>query len=187
MKKSSGQFMDILIRYLILIVVALPHLWIFYFLFAPLTIYPVYFLLNLFFNSSLIGEVVLVEDCFPIEMVGACIAGSAYYLLLMLNLSTPKIKFRKRINMIFLSFISLLLINILRIFLLSLIFISGSPWYDATHKLFWYSLSIIFVVGIWFTEVKYFKIKEVPFYSDIRFLYKNSLLNKKSSKKKKIN
>ncbi len=185
MKEISKQFIDILARYLILIIVALPHLWIFYFLFAPLTIYPVYFLLNLFFNSSLIGEVVLVEDCFPVEMVGACIAGSAYYLLLMLNLSTPKIKFHKRINLIFLSFASLLLVNILRIFLLSLIFISGSPWYDAAHKLFWYSLSILFVVGIWFAGVKYFKIKEIPFYSDIRFLYKNSLLNKKISGKKK--
>ncbi|GAF92595.1 unnamed protein product, partial [marine sediment metagenome] len=110
MKKISKQFTDILIRYIILLIIALPNLWLFYFVFTPLTIYPVYFLLNLFFDSSLIGNVVLVEDCFPIELIGACIAGSAYYLLLILNLSTPKIKFQKRVNMIFLSFIFLLII-----------------------------------------------------------------------------
>jgi len=178
MKKISKQFMNILIRYTILIIVALPSLWLFYFIFTPLTVYPVYFLLNLFFDSSLMGHIVLVEDTFPIELIGACIAGSAYYLLLILNLSTPKIKLKRRINMIFLSFTSLLIINILRIFLLSLVFISGSSWFDATHKLFWYLLNIIFVVGIWFTEVKFFKIKEVPFYSDMKFLYKNSTLKR---------
>jgi hypothetical protein len=31
---------------------------------------------------------------------------------------------------------------------------------------------------IWFAEVKFFKIKETPFYSDFRFLHKHSVLNK---------
>ena len=80
--------------------------------------------------------------------------------------------------MIALSFILFLIINILRIFFLSLLFISGSSWFDFTHELFWYLVSIVFVVGIWFTEVKLFKIKEIPFYSDLKLLYKKSLLKK---------
>ena len=173
MKKISKQFLDIIIRYFILILLALPGFAIFYFVFAPLTIYPVYFLLNLFFDVSLMQDIVLINEI-PIELIGACIAGSAYYLLSILNLSTPKIKLQKRVKMIFLSFGVLLILNILRIFFLSLVFISGSSSFDIAHKLFWYTGSIIFVVGIWFAEVKLFKIKEIPFYSDIKFLYKQS-------------
>ncbi len=181
MNKLSKQFLDLLTRYAILIIIALPNLWLFYFIFTPLTVYPVYFLLSLFFDTSFMGNIILVGK-FPIELIGACIAGSAYYLLLILNLSIPKIKLQKRIRMILLSFASLLTLNILRIFLLSLIFISGTSWFDITHKLFWYFGSIVFVVGIWFAEVKLFKIKEIPFYSDIRNLFK--LVYKKSNLKK---
>lgn len=181
MNKLSKQFLNLLIRYAILIIIALPGLWLFYFIFTPLTVYPVYFLLSLFFDTSLIGNIILISNYFPIELIGACIAGSAYYLLLILNLSIPKIKLQKRAKMILLSFASLLILNILRIFLLSLIFISGASWFDITHKLFWYLGSIVFVIGIWFAEVKFFKIKEIPFYSDIRNLF--SLISGKKLKK----
>ena len=183
MNKTYKQFIDISMRYIILIIIALPNLWLFYLIFTPLTIYPVYFLLNLFFDSSLIGNTILVENCFPIELIGACIAGSAYYLLLILNLSTPKIKFPKRFKMMLSSFAFLLIINVLRIFLLSLMFISGSSLFDITHKLFWYVGSVVFVVGIWIAEVKLFNIKEIPFYSDIKFLYNHSYLKKSNIRK----
>ena len=181
MRKSSRQLINILVRYLILILIALPNLYIFYLIFTPLTVYPIYFLLNLFFDCILSGKIIVVSGI-PIEIIGACIAGSAYYLLLILNLSTPNINFKKRINMIALSFLSLLILNILRVFFLSLLFISDSIWFDFTHKLFWYLLSLVFVLGIWFAEVKYFKIKDIPFYSDILFLYKMSNLKKKVNK-----
>ncbi len=177
MNKISKQFMNIFIRYMILVIIALPNFWIFYFIFTSLTVYPVYFLLNIFFNTSLIGNIILIDN-FPIELIPACIAGAAYYLLLILNVSTPKIKFKKRIQMIFFSFSSLLILNILRIFSLSLIFISGNSFFDIAHKLFWYLGSTVFVVGIWFIEVKIFKIKKIPIYSDIKFLYRKSILKK---------
>ncbi|MFH1608220.1 MAG: pacearchaeosortase [archaeon] len=163
---------NLALRYLILIITALPNLWLFYFIFTPLTIYPVYFLLDLFFKATLLENTILISNQFSIQIISACVAGSAYYLLLILNLSTPDIKLNKRLKMLLIAFISLLAINILRIFLLSLMFIYGSSWFDITHKLFWYALSILFVMGIWFTEVKLFKIKAIPFYSDIKFLYK---------------
>ena len=174
MKKVSKQFLDILIRYAILVLVAIPGLWIFYFIFTPLTVYPVYFLLNLFFEASLSGNVINIINIVYIEMISACIAGSAYYLLLILNLSIPKLNLKKRLNLISFLFLFFLIMNILRVFLLSLIAISGSPLFDITHRIFWYTGSIIFVIGIWFTGVKLFKIKEIPFYLDIRFLYKKS-------------
>ena len=169
MKKPQKKFFNIFLRYLILIIVAIPNLWFFYFIFKPLTIYPVFFLLSLFFNASLSGNSILFNQI-SIEIINACIAGSAYYLLLILNLSIPKIKFNKRLKMIFLSFAFLLIANILRIFILSLIFINNPALFDITHKLSWYFGSIVFVIAIWFAEVKYFKIKEIPFYSDIKLI-----------------
>lgn len=176
------RFIDILIRYLILILIAFPNLYIFYLIFTPLTIYPVYFLLNFFFNASLINNIILINEI-PIELVPACIAGSAYYLLFILNLSIPNIKIKKRIKMIAFSFTSLLAINILRIFFLSILTINNSNLFDLTHKLFWYLFSIIFVLGIWLFEVKIFKIKQTPFYSDLKFLYKHSTLKKSKNSK----
>lgn len=178
MRKISKQFSDILIRYAIMVLIALPNLWLFYFIFTPLTLYPVYFLLNLFFDVSLSGNLINIMNNPSIEIIPACIAGSAYYLLLILNLSLQKIKLQKRLNMIFIAFFAFLIINILRVFLLSTIFIMDFSWFDIAHKLFWYIGSIIFVIGIWFAEMKLFKIKEIPFYSDIKFLYKKSGLKK---------
>jgi len=177
MNKVYKSFLLISIRYLFLVILVLPGLILFYRLFSPLTIYPVYFLLNIFFDATLTGTTIFVQE-FPIEIVEACIAGAAYYLLLIFNLSIPGIKVKKRISMVLFAFITFLLVNILRIFLLSILYISGSRWFDFAHELFWYAISIVFVVGIWFLEVKLFKLKSIPFYSDLNFLYSHSYLKK---------
>ena len=183
--KKKKWFLDFFVRYAILVIIALPGLWIFYSIFTPLTVYPTYLFLNIFYDVSILAgnilligggnPILLIDREIPIEFIKACIAGSAYYLLMILNLATPKIKLRKRINMLLLAFAIFLSLNLLRIFLLSFLAISGSPYFDATHRLFWYSLSTIFVVAIWFAEVKLFRIREIPFYSDIKFLYNASL------------
>ena len=177
-KKRRG--LNIALRYLLLIIVSLPGLTIFYIVFTPLTAYPVYWLLSLVYDAALMsGNIILINNFFPIELIEACIAGSAYYLLLILNLATPGIRLDKRIKAIIFSFLVFLLVNIIRIVLLSSMAVSGSPIFDATHKIFWYLVSTVFVVGIWFAEVKLFRIKEIPFWSDFKFLFKKSNLNLK--------
>lgn len=171
--KKTKSVQDILVRYAVLIALAFPNLWIFYFVFSSLTIYPVYFLLNIFFDSTLIDSIIIANGA-AIELIPACIAGSAYYLLTILNLSTSNIKIKKRIKILAIAFASFLVFNILRIFLLSVMSIKSSPLFDVTHLFFWYVVSIVLVVAIWFAEVKIFKIKEIPIYSDIKFLYLNS-------------
>ena len=172
MKRSDKKIQNIITRYLILIATAFPNFYIFYLIFTPLTIYSSYFLLDLFFDANLFGNVISISGCFPIEIVEACVAGSAYYLLFFLNLSTPKIKIKKRIQMLSFAFSVLFLVNILRIFFLSILFIYQSKYFDITHNIFWYFVSIILVIGIWFWEIKIFKIKEIPVYSDLKFLKK---------------
>ncbi len=186
MKKQARKFLDIAIRYLILIAIGMPNFWFFYLVFTPLTIYPVFFLLGLFFNATLSTNIILLDKSFSIELIKACIAGSAYYLLLILNLAIP-MKINKRLKLLLFSFSSLLVINILRIFLLSLLFVSGTSLFDITHEIFWYLGSIIFVIGIWFAGIKIFKIKEIPFYSDLKNagLLKQLKKTKKSKRSKK--
>ncbi len=170
------NLLKIFVRYLIIVLIAIPNLFIFYFIFTPATIYPVFGLFKIFFKEVLlIGNTFQISNEFFIEIIPACIAGSAYYLLFILNFSIPKIKIKKRIKMLLFSFAFLLILNILRIIILSLIFVyfpETSNLFDISHKLFWYFGTTIFVVLIWFIEVKTFKIKEIPVYSDIKFLYR---------------
>jgi exosortase/archaeosortase family protein len=170
--KKERKILDIIIRYLILLIIGILGTPFFYSIFTFLTIQPVYLLLRIFFNPSLASNIIIINNL-PIEIIGACIAGSAYYLLLILNLSMPKIKLGKRILLLLFSFSFLLILNILRIFLLSILYVSQVSFFDIAHKLFWYVGSIIFVVGIWFLSVSLFKIKEIPFYSDVTSLVKD--------------
>jgi len=177
MKKKNKNIFYIFLRYLVLILIALPGFDIFYFIFSPITVYPIYFLLSLVYEVFLQGTTILIGTI-PIEIIGACIAGSAYYLLLILNLSIPNVKIEKRILMIIFSCGIFYILNLLRIFLLSIMYVNNSSLFDFSHKLFWYLGSTIFVIGIWFLEIKVFKIKEVPFYSDLKYLYNSQKKSK---------
>ncbi len=184
MEKRDVNLLKIFVRYLILLLIGVLGLNLFYIVFSPLTIFPVYFILNIFFDALLFGNKIVIS-VFSIEVINACVIGSAYSLLLILNLSVPNMKLKKRIYAILFSFMALLLINIFRIVLLSVLFVTNSPYFDATHKLFWYAGSIIFIVAIWFAEVKIFKMKDIPFYTDIKSFLKNIRNSKKSYKKPK--
>jgi exosortase/archaeosortase family protein len=176
------KIQSIFFRYLILILAAIPNLFIFYFIFTPLTIYPLFGLFKIFLKDVvLINNNFFISKIFVINIIKACVAGSAYYLLFILNLSVPKISFKKRFKMILFSFSLFLILNILRIFILTLIVISNSSAFELIHKMLWYSGATIFVVFIWFLEVKFFKIKSIPVYSDIKSFFK---LIKKTNKTK---
>ncbi len=169
MRKDNKNLVSLGVRYLLLLLAPIYNLYFFYLILTPLTIYPVFFLLNLFFQTSLLGTTIFVKDLgLTLEIVNSCIAGSAYYLLLILNLSVPNIKIKKRVLLIGYSFSALLLINIIRIVSLALLF--SNTFFGITHQLTWYFFSTFFVVLIWFSEVKFFKIKEIPIYSDVKFL-----------------
>src|SRR5574344_1046281 len=112
-------------------------MYIFYLIFTLLTVYFVYFLLNLFYSASLSGVEIFIGGL-TIKIIDACVAGSAYYLLFMLNFSVPKISINIRTKMILYSFGILFLLNVFRIFFLSILAINGSAYFDFAHKLFWY-------------------------------------------------
>ena len=154
----------LVLRYLIMILAGI-FLDVFYIIFTPLTVYPVYFLLSLIYPASLSGVTLIIGDR-EIELINACIAGSAYFLLFVLNLSTEKIKLKKRALILLVDFSALLVLNILRIFLLSILLIKETVFFETVHIIFWYLLSIVLVFLIWILTAKIFQIKAVPFYSD---------------------
>jgi exosortase/archaeosortase family protein len=168
--KNNKKIYFLILRYLILVLAALGNLAIFYFIFSPLTIYPVFCLLKLLYNASLSGSTIIFSG-FSIQIVEACIAGSAYYLLLILNLTTP-MPFKKRIISIIFSFLIFLIINIIRIFFFSILILKSFPLFNLTHLLFWYFLSGVIVFLVWLAVIKIFRINSIPVYSDILYLYK---------------
>ncbi|MAH43475.1 hypothetical protein CL614_07220 [archaeon] len=184
MKKQDKdkQLINLAIRYVIIFFAGLGNLWIFYKILTPLTIKTVAFFFSLFTKTSISANLIITQGVI-IEIIPACVAGSAYYLLLILMLTTPKIEPIKRIKVLILSFISLFILNIIRIIILTLT--SNSLYFELTHLIFWYLISTIFVVAIWIAVIKIFKIKQIPVYSDIKFVA-NLRNKKKPTRKKKV-
>lgn len=186
-------------RYFILILVGLPNLFLFYFLFTPLTFYPVFFILQKMFSavistgettiacttilsSKLIPNFLSGLACFDTtilfkgyyaSIIPACIAGSAFYLLTILNLTTPMSK-RTRIKSLIFLISTFLILNIARILVFAVLFVKkGYAYFDLAHAATWYFGSTILVVIIWFANILLFKIKSVPIYTDFKEITKD--------------
>ncbi|MCX6748424.1 MAG: pacearchaeosortase [Candidatus Pacearchaeota archaeon] len=169
MSKELSRILLLASRYLFLVILGL-NLWLFYYLLTPITVIPSFYLIKLFTQTSLSGITITIGLA-SIKLVSACIAGSAFYLLLILNL-TCRIKLLVRVKSIIFSFILLLIINIIRIVIFSLLFVSSFSLFNSLHLLVWYGFSAIIVVGVWLLTIKVFKINQVPVYSDLKFLIK---------------
>jgi len=167
-RRGTKGVVDIVVRYVILLVLGM-FMNVFYVMFKPLTIYPVYYILGLFFNASLSRRIISVEGI-NFEIIDACVAGSAFLLLTALNLMAGKMGFGKRVYALFFSYISLLVLNILRIVLLAILAVNSSFVFSVVHMAFFYVISILFVFAVWIAEIRIFRIKEIPLYSDIKYL-----------------
>jgi exosortase/archaeosortase family protein len=161
----------IVLRYIILLILVLNS-YLVYKIFTPLTIYFTVLPLKLFYSVVVFGEQILINQVKIIEITPSCVAGSAYVLLLILNLFVA-MKPKQRAYSILLSFSLLFILNILRIFILSVLFVNDFEFFYLTHKLVWYILSTVLVVGVWFLITKIFAIKETPIVSDIKSFLKD--------------
>lgn len=170
-KEDKKEYFYIILRYFLLLALmfALP---LFHKIFSPITISPVVGILKLFYQVSLNENTIIINDLTVIQIIPACIAGSAYLLYLILNLSM-KIETKKRIYSIITAFLLLLILNISRIILFAVLLVNNFQFFDFAHKIFWYGLSTILVIIIWFFVVKIFSIKEIPIFSDVKYILKN--------------
>lgn len=171
MDKSEAKYLGL--RYFLLIALGLFNLKIFYFVFTPLTVYPSYWFLSIIFhNASLLEGNLLFFGGFYAQIISACVAGAAYYLLLILNMTTPMPKMT-RIKSILFLFGMFLIINVARILIFSSLLVSGYQYFDLTHELTWYFGSTVMVVLIWFVNVWLFDIEHIPIYTDMKNLFED--------------
>jgi exosortase/archaeosortase family protein len=136
-----------------------------------LTLYPAGFVIGLFADVAIRGSVLFIGPL-AIELVPACLAVSAYFLLIALNLLTPMPSKKRTFSLIF-SVLAILIINILRVVCMTAIRLNNPELFQAVHFIIWYVLSTVFVIAVWFLTVYLFRIKDIPFYTDFKRLRKN--------------
>jgi exosortase/archaeosortase family protein len=175
--KQYPRVIGLFARYLALLILGIGNLYLFYKILTPLTIRTISVILNIF-SPVTVSDNIIRFNGILIEIIPACVAGAAFFLLLFLILSSAEIKPGKRSLLIILSMLFLFILNILRIILLA--FVSRSDYFGTAHWISWHILSTIFVVGIWFALVKIYKIKSIPVYSDV--LYLKGLIKKPRKK-----
>lgn len=170
--KGKKSISGIFYRYTLLLVLAIMFSFTDfpYIILLKLTIYPISFILNLFLKTIIIDDYIFINNL-SIQLIPACIAVSAYLLLIILNLTTSMSAIKRLKTLVF-SLASLLIINIIRIIALIFLIINDYPNFEVIHKFLWYFLSIFFVLAIWFVTAYIFKITNIPIYSDIKKIIK---------------
>ena len=182
MNKQQKKIIGLFARYLTILLIGAGNLYIIYKILMPLTTQILNAILSIFTDTMLYGNIIhLHEIGIAAEIVPACVVGSAFYLLFLLIMSTPNIKPETRTKAIITAFALLFALNILRILLL--VPIATTTYFETVHWIFWHLISIIFVIGIWFSIVKIYNIKKVPIYSDVKYI--RSLIKTKNTKRKK--
>lgn len=175
---GRNRLFYLFIRYLALVLLGLFDLALFYWVFTPLTVYPVYLILVAIGDGTrlLAGNLLFFNGMYA-KIIPACVAGAAYYLLLILNLTTP-MKIGTRAKSLGFMFFTFLVLNVARILVFSIILAAGFQYFDIAHRMVWYFGSTLMVVAIWFVNVWLFKIKHIPVYNDLRNIFSETKFGK---------
>jgi len=160
---------SIFVRYTLALLVAIFSNW-FLFVLTPLTLYGSYFLLKTIYEVTLMGNVIIIGGS-SFNIISACTALVAFILLAVLVLTTRRMSLKERIKIFLIGSLIVYLANILRIFVLVVVYMQfGEYYFDAVHLVFWHIVSTLFVAITWIVLVEFYKIKSVPIYSDIKFI-----------------
>ena len=161
------EVIGLLGRYALLLLLPISNLFVFYALFTPLTLYPALLVLQQWYtNATLLGTNTIFFNGNYAQILPACIAGAAYYLLTILNFTTP-MRALKRVKSLAFLLLSFLLLNIVRILIFARLYDKGYNYFDVAHLLAWYFGSTILIVAVWFSNVLLFNIRAIPIYTDI--------------------
>lgn len=170
---------NIFLRYSFLVIIGFLIKY-FYDIFRPLTLYPVYYGLKLLGYSPLIVKGDIHIGVQQLILVDACIAASAYYLLLVLVLSTKGLTFEDILKIYWLGVISILFVNIIRIIGMSIILIKFEEnLFETLHMIIWRFIATFFIAFLWIYLSKKFLINNIPIYTDFKYLLNKSFLKKK--------
>ena len=178
---ETREVISLVCRYLILLLIAVFNISLFYYIFTPLTVWPVFAALKQLYSAQLLEGNIIFFKGYYASILPACVAGAAYYLLLILNLTTP-MHAVKRIKSIVFLMASFLVLNILRIIIFAMMVFVGYQYFDIAHMLTWYLGSTVIVVAVWFVNVWVFKIEAIPIYTDAFRLFQDVVGSKRGKK-----
>lgn len=159
---------DLSIRYGFLLIIGI-NIGMLYLILTPLTVFPSYAAFNELYGAVFYPPDTIAFKGYFAHIVEACVAGSAYYFLMILNLATP-MKLTKRLLSLAFLLGTFYILNLGRIVGFGILFTKGFQYFDFTHLSTWYFGSTLLVVGLWFANVAIFKIKTVPVYTDVHRL-----------------
>lgn len=175
---QRSEVMSLVVRYGILLLVGLTNIFwgeraLFYQIFTPLTVGPVAFIFHALYGEiARFGPTTLFLKGYYASIIPACVAGSAYYLLLILNMTTP-MGLGKRVGCLIYTGGLFLISNILRIVLFGILLTKGHQYFDIAHLATWYAGSTLLVALIWFSAILVFHIREAPVFTDLQALVKD--------------
>ncbi|MDO8556104.1 MAG: pacearchaeosortase [Nanoarchaeota archaeon] len=162
---------DLITRYVLAIIVAAASAW-FFVVIGPLTLWLSSVFIKMFYPVTLLSDGFVFKNI-VLQFIPACAAIPAYILLGLLVLTTRNLLWGDRWLLWLMGSFLILLINVFRILLLTIIlFTGGKNWFDAVHIFFWHVVASFMVVVIWWWLIKKFKIKSIPLVDDVRFLRK---------------
>lgn len=163
------KWIDFITRYSLAVILSVFNNG-FYLIFSPWTLYLTFWILDLFYVVSLKGNEIIF-DSISFTLIPACTASVAYLLLGLLILTTRSIRWITRLKMFIYGSMLLLFFNILRILILVFVYVNfGKNYFDALHIIFWEVVSTIVVILIWIGLIKWYRVKNIPVYSDFKFL-----------------
>lgn len=170
---------NMFLRYSFLIITGVLIKYL-YDIFRPLTLYPVYYGFKLLGYSPLIINGNIHLGCQELVLVDACIAASAYYLFLVLVLSTKGLTFEEILKIYGLGVISILFVNVIRIIGMGIILINFEEnLFETWHMIMWRFVATFFIAFLWIYLSRKFLINNMPIYTDFKYLLNKSFLKKK--------
>lgn len=167
MNKDSKKITNLFSRYLAIIILGIANLYIIYKILTPLTIHATNLALKIFTPTTLVENIIQFNQTI-IQIAPSCVAGSAFYLLIALFLSTANIKPKTRLKAILTATAALFVLNVTRILILATL--TTTPNFETIHWILWHIASTIFVVVTYIATIKLYKIKSIPVVSDIKYL-----------------
>lgn len=160
------------LRYSLLLSVLLLSLEPLTFVLRPLTVYGVQGVLGVrgYESTLLAGNTLFIEGQY-ISLITACIAPSAFFILLLLCLTLPG-KRKDYLRWVGMSWGLLFLVNITRIIILASVALEGYDLFETAHAFFWYIGNALFILAIWASVVLTYKIRAIPIYTEWHHLYR---------------
>lgn len=161
----------IILRIIALILISYPLLKE---IFVPITYEFVKSFTSSVYGVSTEGYLMMVEGQF-LNFVPACAAIAAFYLLTILIITTKDLDFGLSVKLFAIGGLFIFIANLARIeFLIYLLVEFGKDYFEAVHLTIWRIISSIYVAAIWIFLVGFYKIKNIPIYSDIMYLLKKA-------------